>query len=255
MRILLISDLRGAIVTLAALTSPHRKISCEAVCFCGNIVRGQARWEEWKAAKAESRVPNRNLQEIIAEAYEDLQFYKQFCNLLDGLGVPVLIIPGQLDAPEERYFMFMQQSVFVSRHLQLVQENIIHLNSYLFTGFGGLLTEHEREDYFVQHYSRVESLFGTRRMRWLNPPRILLFHSSPVFPDNGAPGCSPLVNEIIHSAAPSLVFCGSATAAPRIAEIGRTVVVNPGSLAEGHYALVNTKSRAAEFHTLSPGRR
>lgn len=255
MRILLISDLRGAIKNLATLNEQRRKIPCEAVCFCGNIVRGQARLEEWTAAKAESRVPNRNRREIIAEAYEDLQYYKQFCSLMDALGLPVLIIPGQLDAPEERYFMFMQQSVFISRHLYLVQENIIHLDSYLFTGFGGLLTEHEREDYFVQHYSRDESLFGTRRMRYLNPPRILLFHSSPVFPENGAPGCSPIVNELIQAAAPSLLFCGSATAAPRIAEIGGTVVVNPGSLAEGHYALVNTKTRAAEFYTLSQGRR
>jgi hypothetical protein len=85
-----------------------------------------------------------------------------------------------LDAPEERYFLFMQQTAFQSDNIVLLHENTLKLDAYLFTGFGGEITQSEKEDYFVLQYPRQEVLFGTRRMRFLNPPRILLFYTPPV---------------------------------------------------------------------------
>lgn len=249
MQILVTANLRGEIDNLLSLIKRSTQFSLDAVCFCGNIVRGRARWEEWDQAKRTGRIPNRNRTEILEEALEDLKLYKQFCNLIDSLGIPVLVIPGNLDAPEERYFLFMQQTAFQSDNVVLMHENMVKLESYLFTGFGGELTRDEKEDYFVLEYPRQEVLFGTRRMRFLNPPRILMFYSPPVSKldrEQGTHKGSELVNEIIESVAPSFLFCGGSSE-PGLEEIGRTVVVNPGSLADGHFAVVNTKMRDAQF--------
>lgn len=253
MQILLISDLRGAMEKLALLLARRSRFAWEAVCFCGNIVAGQARRQEWHDAAQEGRPPNRNRREIIEEAYQDLQSYRQFFALLDKLDLPVLLIPGELDAPEERYFLFLQQSAFGSENLQLVQENIVKVGPYLFSGFGGRLTEGQGEDYFLLRYARPETLFGMRRLHYLNPPRILLFYSPPLLPGDEpaqAEGASPLVTALINAAAPSMLFSSSPTRLPRMAAFGGTVAVQPGALAEGHFAVVETKTRDAVFHVL-----
>jgi uncharacterized protein len=253
MQILLFSDLKGEIDKLEAMVEQSKKFSLKAVCFCGNIVRGRSRLDEWASAIHSGRVPNRNKRDIMEEALEDLKLYKRFCGLVDSLGVPVLVIPGQLDAPEERYFMFMQQAAFLSDNIILLHENTAKMDAYIVTGFGGELTEHEKEDYFILRYPRSETLFGTRRMRYINPPRILLFHTPPIISldeQTGIQKGSRLVNEVINAVAPSFLFCGSSFSVPQTHEIGSTVVINPGSLADGHYAVVETKTRKHEFHTI-----
>ncbi|MCD4812211.1 hypothetical protein K8S19_00740 [bacterium] len=253
MQILLLSDLRGELENLQALVKQCAVLKPDVLCFCGNIVHGRARVDEWASAKHTGRVPNRNKTDILEEALEDLRIYRKFCALVDSLGIPSLIIPGSLDAPEERYFMFMQQAVFLSDNLLLLHENTVKLDEYVVAGFGGELTEHEKEDYFVLQYPRQETLFGTRRMRYINPSRILIFHSAPIIhveEEAGMQKGSRLVNEIVTTVAPSFLFCGSSFAVPQVNELGSTVVVNPGSLADGHFAIVQTKSREAVFHTL-----
>ncbi|MBN1596090.1 metallophosphoesterase family protein [candidate division FCPU426 bacterium] len=253
MHILLFTDIRGELDKLHDLVNKCRAFSLQAVCFCGNIVKGRARLDEWASAFHSGRVPNRNKRDIMEEALEDLKLYKRFCGLVDSLGIPVLVIPGKMDAPEERYFMFMQQAAFLSDNIILLHENTAKLESYIVTGFGGELAEHEKEDYFILQYPRTETLFGTRRMRYINPPRILLFHTPPIVSMDEQAGMqkgSRLVNEVLNAVAPSFLFCGPSFSVPWRHEMGGTVVMNPGSLADGYFAVVDTKSRDAEFHTL-----
>jgi Icc-related predicted phosphoesterase len=253
MQILIVSDLMGQGEQLEALIRRCREYSLDALCFCGNIVRGQVRYAEWQEARKAEKIPNRNRFEVVAEAVEDLRQYKQFSALVDSLGIPVLVVPGHLDAPEERYFLFMQQSAFQSDNLILLHENIYKVGAYIFTGFGGLITDQDKEDYFLLQYPRRECQFGTRRMHFLNPPRILLFHTPPVSTldvDNGTHRGNAFVNEIIQAVSPSFLFCGHVTQSPGIEEIGSTLVVNPGALAEGRFALLNTKDRSVQLLTL-----
>lgn len=253
MQILIISDLMGQVEQLELLIRRCREYSLDALCFCGNIVRGQGRITEWQEARKADKIPNRNRTEVVTEAVEDLRLYKQFSALVDSLGIPVLLVPGHLDAPEERYFLFMQQSAFQSDNLILLHENIYKVGAYIFTGFGGQITDQEKEDYFLLQYPRRECLFGTRRMHFLNPPRILIFHTPPVSTldmDQGAHKGHAFVNEIISAVSPSFLFCGHVTQSPGSEEIGSTLVVNPGALADGRYALLNTKDRSVQLLTL-----
>jgi Icc-related predicted phosphoesterase len=236
-----------------ALGQKCSEYSLDAVCFCGNVVKGQARYAEWLQARREERIPNRNQVDILEEALEDLRQYRVFCQTLDSLGVPVMLVPGDRDAPEERFFLFMQQAAFLSDNIFLMHENVSRVEKFIFTGFGGEITQGEKEDYFLLRYPRQECIFGTRRMRFLNPPRICIFHSPPISKldlEDGIHRGAPFVNEIIDAVAPSFLFCGHVPKAWGAEEIGDTLVVNPGSLALGQYALVDTRKKSAEFLTL-----
>jgi Icc-related predicted phosphoesterase len=227
--------------------------SLDAICFCGNIVNGQARAAEWLQARRDERIPNRNQVAILEEALEDLKHYRVFCQTLDSLGIPVMLVPGVRDAPEERFFLFMQQAAFMSDNIFLLHENVTRVEHFIFTGFGGEITPAEKEDYFLLKYPRQECIFGTRRMRFLNPPRIFIFHSPPVSNldlEDGMHRGAPFVNEIIEAVAPSFLFCGHVPKALGAEVIGDTLVVNPGSLALGQYALVDTREKSARFLTL-----
>ena len=253
MQILVFSDLKGEIGNLRALVNQTKKFSLDAVCFCGNIVLGHARLDEWVGAKLGGRVPNRNQVEILEEALEDLKLYKEFCSLVDSLGIPVMVIPGNLDASEERYFVFMQQAAFLSDNIVLLHENLIKFGYYVFTGFGGELRDNEKEDYFVLQYSRREINFGTRRMCFLKPPRILLLHSPPISTldlEGGIHKGSQIVNHIIAAVSPEFLFCGHVPAAYGMEKINQTTVVNPGALADGRFALVDTQNSEVKLMQL-----
>ena len=55
MQILVISDLLGQMEQLHALMEQCKEYSLDAVCFCGNIVSGQARWKEWTTSWQEAQ--------------------------------------------------------------------------------------------------------------------------------------------------------------------------------------------------------
>jgi Icc-related predicted phosphoesterase len=252
-QILVISELMGAMPRVKELVQKCSEYSLDAVCFCGNVVNGQARAEEWLQARKDGRVPNRNQVGILEEALEDLKQYRVFCQTLDSLGVPVMLVPGVHDAPEERFFLFMQQAAFVSDNVFLLHENVTKVEKFIFTGFGGEITVGDKEDYFLLKYPRQECIFGTRRMRFLNPPRIVVFHSPPVSSldlEDGLHRGSQFVNELIEAVAPSFLFCGSVPKALGAEVIGDTLAVNPGALALGQYALVNTLEKSARLLTL-----
>ena len=156
MQLLVFSDVRGHMDQLDRLVERHREFSLDGLIFCGNIVRGKARCREWEEARRDNRLPNRNQVSVLSEAVEDLRHYKYFCHRMDALGVPVMIVPGHLDAPEERYFLFMQQVAFYADNLVLLHENIVKVGAYIFAGFGGEITENDKEDYFMLRYPRRE---------------------------------------------------------------------------------------------------
>jgi Icc-related predicted phosphoesterase len=79
----------------------------------------------------------------------------------------------------------------------------------------------------------------------------MLFAIPPAHKGRNLPG-SDAVAELIGTYRPRLVVTGGEA---QITEIGRSLIVAPGSLAEGSYAFAHLHSRTAEFgHTAVPSR-
>lgn len=84
-------------------------------------------------------------------------------------------------------------------------------------------------------------------------PRTLLFHTPPVGTldlDKGNHKGSRVVNDMIEKYKPSLVFCGHAHNSRGTEEIGSSLVVNPGSLKVGNYAIVDSETSEVEFRSV-----
>jgi len=69
---LLISDFHGSLEILESLEKMIKENRFDVIFFCGDIVKGHKRGNEWLAAKKENRIPNREKLEIITEKDEDI---------------------------------------------------------------------------------------------------------------------------------------------------------------------------------------
>jgi Icc-related predicted phosphoesterase len=235
---LIISDFHGATEILDPLEKMIRENNFEIIFFCGDIVKGYERGNEWLAAKKEDRVPNKEKLGIVTEKDEDIMYYKKFYDFLDRTIAKVFTIPGNMDAPESRYLETLWR--LKKKHIHLAHETIHFLDNLNICGFGGEINENEREDFFVLKYTRDETFFALRKLAYLKKEIVLLTHSPPVCAPVKEKG-SQVVNEIIEKYAPKFLFCGHSHHQWE-ETMDKTMVVSPGALKNGEYATVDLTS-------------
>jgi len=236
MRIMAISDYHGASDLLFSLGHKLEEITPDLLVFCGDAMKGYARGDEWLAAKRENRPPVRDKPEIRAAFEEDEDCLRQFFAELGGHKIPIVCIPGNMDAPLDRYLTIMRELVTQHPNLQLVHDKEVDIAGVRVGGFGGEIVE-ETEEFFVL-MSPADTI-----LKNLNPDLdILLLHSPPVMEridlDEGAHKGSALVNQFIEQLNPRLVFCGHAHRAQGWELLFNSVVINPGALKYGNAAIV-----------------
>ena len=253
MLIFSISDFHGELKILSKLKEKIKEIKPDVIVFTGDVVKGYARGNEFLNAKEKGIKPRKNLPEIKEEAKEDFYLYKKFYQTLNEIKIPVMAINGNMDAPESRMF-----DVILNENLEfinLVQENPYSLGKFIFAGIGGEITENEREDFFLLKYTKKEIEFSLLRLKKIkDKEKILLFHSPPlgkiVDLDDGKHKGSKIVNELIQEIKPKMVFCGHAHHAQGKEIISKTLVINPGALKYGNYALVDTERMEVKFRNI-----
>jgi hypothetical protein len=254
MKIFAISDFHGAIEILDNLKKKAVEVNPNLIVFTGDVVKGYARGGEWLDAISQKRAPDRTKERIEQEKEEDLKLYEEFYRSLNELNIPVVTIPGNMDAPEERFFSHVLNFTLSSDNIHVVQESLIKVGKYIISGFGGEITESSKETFFVLQYPRKEVEFGIRRVKFIKGHKILLFHTPPVGnvvdkEENTHRGTS-VVNDIIKEIKPTLVFCGHAHKAKGYEMISNTLVVNPGALKKGHFAIVEPEEMKVELMEL-----
>jgi len=255
MKLLVISDFHGATDVLEPIKERSRQLGVEAVLFCGDIVKGHARGDEWLSARREGREPRRDRPEIEAEAAEDRAFYDAFYASMGELWVPTYTVPGHLDAPLSRYARAAEEACDTYSQIRFAHQRLLPLGAeFALVGVGGELTETEREDFFVLVLPEWEARYMALAGREAARPLILLTHTPPVgakvdLDGDTHKGCV-VVNRLIDMLAPSYLFCGHAHKAQAQEELAGTVIVNPGALKDGCYAFVDTALGRVELGTL-----
>lgn len=254
MKILALSDLHGEISVLEKLAAKIKEIKPDLITFAGDVVKGKARGDEWLKAKDEGRVPKIDLPEIKNEEKEDLDYYHKFYSFLNQFKILVVTIPGNMDAPRERYFKVALESEITYENIKFVHGKPLKFGrSFVIAGFGGEITEKDSEDFFVQIYPRWEAEFGLSDLNYYDQDRILLFHNPPVDTvdlDHGQHIGNQAINDLIKTFRPKFVFCGHAHRCQAFTELADTLVVNPGALKFGNYAIVDLIKRKVDFFTL-----
>lgn len=251
MKILAISDFHGKTEVLPVLGNIVSELKPDGVIFTGDVVKGYARGDEWLATrKKEGREPEIT-PAILTEEKEDLRFYDEFFAFFEAAEIPLFVIPGNMDAPVERFSEHVVHRYRQSPFIRVVHDELHEFHEFKFAGFGGQLAPTGAEAFFVRRYLEEEAIDSMRRLLETketknNRKLVLLFHNPPegeVGNDEGTQKGSRAVNRIIEMLKPAFVFCGHAHKARAIEKVNDTTVINPGALKDGCYAVVDLRAK------------
>ncbi len=253
MKILAISDVHEEFAYLDRLPDVVKGAGVEAVVFTGNILRAEARRAEWERARAEQRQPDLNQPEVARERDDDAQSINRFFGFLNALGVPVYIVPGKNDAPERFFLQAAFNTEIVAPHVYMVHRSFAPLGgNVVVAGFGGEITHDEREHEFFLRYPGWEAEFSLDFLRHLDQEKILLFHTPPTDKLKGEEGDigHEIVGHIIKTYDPRFAVASRQSGRKGKLVVGNTMVVCPGRLSEGYYAILDTREREVMFGDL-----
>jgi Icc-related predicted phosphoesterase len=166
---------------------------------------------------------------------------------------PVFWIPGPGDAPADRY---LRESYNIEVAFPLLRG--VHgtaaftpEDNVVFAGMGGEISDDPdtpRDERERLRYPRWEAEYRLKVLGLLDYNElVMLFASAPAHKGRNVPG-SDAVAELVGTYRPRLVVCGGERG---IELLGKSLVVAPGLLSEGHYAVADLHARTAEPGELS----
>lgn len=236
MRILAIADFHGAVHVLPGLARAVAAANPDLVAFCGDV---------------SPRLPG-------AGGETDAQVeasWETFLSFLGELAVPVALVPGNLDGPLSAFAGRMIEATRRWPHLHPLHGSCFPQECGCgVLGFGGSVTERERSDGALLQFPWWEAALGLLGARTFGRRAVLLLHTPPVGVvdlEGGAHRGSRRVNELIEELGPGFVLCGHAHNAQGSETIAGALVVNPGALKRGCYAILDTESRKVDLEVLA----
>jgi hypothetical protein len=178
--------------------------------------------------------------------------YRSVFNTLGKSGLSSYWVPGPGDAPVEHYLREAHNMEVVFPFLHGVHATVAFAGSHvLFAGLGGEISDDPagpRDESERLRYPRWEPEYRLRILRELDDQQLVTaFWSPPAHKGQGITG-SEVVAELIATFRPRLAVCSGD---PRSELIGRSVVVAPGRLADGCYAIADLHTQDVELSTTS----
>jgi Icc-related predicted phosphoesterase len=167
---------------------------------------------------------------------------------------PSYFIPGPGDAPVHDYLREAANIEVAFPYLHGVHGTAAFAPGYvLFAGVGGEISDdpdEQREELERLRYPRWEPEYRLKLLRELKDYElVLLFSTPPAHKGLGTPG-SDVIAELVNTYRPRVVVCGGERGTELL---GRSVVVAPGSLADGHYAIADLHSHEVRQEQLLTG--
>jgi hypothetical protein len=166
---------------------------------------------------------------------------------LGRAGLSAFWVPGPGDAPIAAYLRESYNAEVVFPLLHGVHGTAALADGHvLFAGFGGEVSDDPdapRDEVDRLAYPRWEPEYRLKLLRDFDEHQlVLLFAAPPAHKGRALPGSEALA-ELIGTFRPRLVVCGGEQGSELI---GRTLVVSPGSSADGSFAVVDLGSHEVE---------
>jgi Icc-related predicted phosphoesterase len=194
---------------------------------------------------------------LVGDLGNGLEGPRQLFHALGRAEQPVYWVPGQADAPAGRYLRESHNIEVACPQLRGVHGTVSFAADGLvaFAGMGGAISDDPdvpRDEDKSLRYPRWEAAYRLKVVTVVDYNElVMLFATPPAHKGRNLPG-SDAVAELIGTYRPRLVVTGGEA---QITEIGRSLIVAPGSLAEESYAVADLHARTAEFgHTAVPSR-
>ncbi len=163
-------------------------------------------------------------------------------------------VPGPADAPVEGYLREAYNVEIVHPFLHGVHGTAAFSSDHLvFAGHGGEVSDEPggpRDEHERLRYPRWEPEYRLKLLRGLKPRQLVLLFATPPAHKYGGGGGSQALSELVNTYRPRIVVCGGE---PGSFMLGRSLVVAPGPLTEGRYAVADVREREAELEELGAG--
>jgi hypothetical protein len=172
---------------------------------------------------------------------------------LGGAQLPVYWVPGPGDAPVDRYLRDAFNIEIAFPLLHGVHGTVAYASGgVLVAGMGGEISddpEEPREEQTHLRYPRWEAEYRLKVLREVTKYNelVLLFTTPPVHKRLSSAG-SEVVAELVNTYRPRLVVCAGERG---VKIVGTSLTVAPGDVGDGHYAIANLHTKAAELEELA----
>ncbi len=255
MKILVLGDLAGDFGMLERIMEDVGVWKPDLVLFTGDVVRGTEREKLVKERDKGKEVPAEWRSKLKKALAEESRTYRRFMEELARFRGTVRVVPGHKDAPLDSFLRSTLREARPAPHVSLVHQSFINAGrDFVLVGFGGDITADERETGLVNRFPAWELAYHLEVMRHLPQEPILLTHYPPLAEDvdvmDGRHAGSPELRELIESYRPAYVFCGHAHRSQGIEAVGNSIIINPGTITEGNYAILNTRKETVRFNML-----
>ncbi|MEA2357152.1 MAG: uncharacterized protein QOI62_412 [Solirubrobacteraceae bacterium] len=188
----------------------------------------------------------------LGDGHGSPESYRAMFRALGASDLPSYWVPGPADAPVADYLREAQNVEIVFPLLHGVHGTVAFADAHvLCAGFGGEVSDDPdapREEVDRLAYPRWEPEYRLKLVREFDEHQlVLLLWTPPAHKGLSTPG-SEVLAELVATHRPRLVVC----AGDRGTEmLGRSRVVAPGSLADGHYAIADLHRREVELESLA----
>jgi Icc-related predicted phosphoesterase len=221
--LLAVGPLNGELDTLAAVLSERGAAAADAVVVAGDLA---APW--------------------------DVDPYPAIFRALGTIGKPTFWIPGPNDAPLRRYLPEAANLEVAFPSLRSIHGTLAFgPASVIFAGIGGEIVDDPdavRDEHAVLRYPGWDAEYRLKALReFPDHQKVLAFTTPPEHKGLGWQG-SAVVAELINTHNPRAVVAASGAVAEE--RLGNTLVVSPGRLDRGQYAVVDVRDRFAAVATL-----
>jgi Icc-related predicted phosphoesterase len=164
---------------------------------------------------------------------------------------PTYWVPGPGDAPVGDYIREAHNMEVVFPELHGVHGTLAFWeDTYVFTGLGGAVGDDPagpRDEERELRYPRWEAEYRLKLLRELGEHEsVMLFATPPAHKGHGTEGSEALA-ELINTHRPRLVVTSGERGTSML---GNSLVVAPGSLADGEYAVADLHARRAQLEAL-----
>jgi uncharacterized protein len=178
--------------------------------------------------------------------------YRSVFRALGQRGLPTFWVPGASDSPVAGYLRESHNIEVVYPQLHGVHGTAAFAPGHvLFAGLGGEISDDpdaRREEIARLRYPRWEPEYRLKLLRELPEHEcVLLFATPPAHKGRSVPG-SDVVAELVNTYRPRAVVCGGP---PGSEMLGRSLVVAPGSIVGGQFALIDLHAHRAVHEELS----
>lgn len=255
LKILIIGDAGGDMKMLSRVMRDVGVWKPDLVLFTGDVVSEGERQKLFDDRQAGKALPANWRDKLRKALQRDTEAFRRFFEEVNRFRGTVRMVPGHCDAPLEDYLRAALKGNESTSHVGLVHQSFINAGrDFVLVGFGGDITEDDRETDLVNRFPEWELAYHLEVLEHLPQDPILLTHYPPLAEKidlaDGEHVGSTRLRELIELHRPAYVFCGHSHASQGVEAVGRTVVINPGSLCEGNYAILNTRKETVRFNML-----